>query len=224
MTAVASRTPMSARRLATGWAGVAFFVLFPLGTIFSSNSLEADDSDKKWQDWFADSGNRTGNIIGIYALVLASIAFIVFASGLLERFRTTEGPSLPHRIAATTGTVFAVLTVVGAIQLGGVSGNISFGDTPVPKDADIMRQTLGYGTLAVGGALMAAAFMIAVALQARATFPQWLIVLTYVFAVILLGAVFFLPLAALPIWVLIVSIVVLTRGAPAAVPAAAPAV
>jgi hypothetical protein len=211
-----SRTVRPASRFAA-WAGVAFFVLFPVGVLFSSNDLDQNDSDAKWRDWFADSGNRTANIIGIYALVIASILFVVFASGLLERLRSGDGPSVAHRVAATTGTVFAGLSMVGAIQLGGISGNITFGNAPVPKDADIMRQTLGYGTVAVAGSLTAVAFIVAIALLARSTglFPQWLVVVSYVAAVLLLGAVVFFPIAALPIWVLIVSIVLLRKGQPA---------
>jgi hypothetical protein len=215
MTATTPRPTATARPGSkfAAWAGIAFFVFFPVGLIFSSNDLDNKDSDKNWHDWFADSGNRTGNIIGIYLLVIAALAFIVFASGLLERVRSGDGPSLPHRVAATSGSVFAVLTMVAAIQLGGVSGNITFGDTPVPKDTDIMRQTLGYGTIAVAGALTAIVFIVATTIVARSAgvFRSWLVIVSYIAAVILLGAVVFLPMAALPIWVLIVSIVLLTR-------------
>jgi hypothetical protein len=219
MTETAAR-PAGAARVGSrlgAWAGVAFFVLFPAGLIFNGTNLDNKDSDKKWHDWFADSGNRLANIIGIYLMVVAALLFIVFASGLLERMRSADGPSVAHRVAATSGTIFAGLTMVAAIQLGGVSGNITFGDTRVPKDTDIMRQTLGYGTMAVAGALTASAFIIAVTMLARSTglFPKWLVIVSYILGVILLGAVVFLPLAALPIWVLIVSIVLLRRRATA---------
>ena len=199
------------------WAGVAFFVLFPVGVIFSSNDLDAKDSDTKWHNWFADSGNRTANIIGIYLLVIAAILFIVFAAGLLDRLRGVDDRSLTYRIAASTGTLFAGIAMIAAIQLGGISGNITFGDAPVPNDADIMRQSLGYGTVAIAGALTAVAFIVAVTTLARSAglFPGWLIVVSYIAAVLLLGAVAFFPIAALPIWVLVVSIVLLRRRQPA---------
>ena len=214
--APASATPAAPARSGTraaAWAGIAFFVLFPVGTIFVNNSLDNKDSNQKWHDWYADSGNRIGNVIGIYMLVVAAILFVVFASALLERLRTAGGPSTAHRVAATTGAAFAILTVVAAIQMGGISGNITFGDTPVPKDSDIMRQSLGYGTLAVGAVLMVIAFILAVTTMAKPSglFPNWLVIVSYVFAVILLGAVVFFPMVVLPIWVLLVSIVMLTR-------------
>jgi len=219
MTATAPRptpTVLPGSRLAA-WAGVAFFVLFPVGVLFSSNDLDGSDSDAKWHDWFADSGHRTNNIIGIYALVIAAILFVVFAAGLLERLRVGDAPSMLHRVAAGTGILFAGLTMVAAIQLGGISGNIAFGDNPVPKDADIMRQTLGYGTLAVAGALTALAFIVVITplAQAAGLFPRWLVIVSYIAAVLLLGAAVFLPLAALPIWVLIVSIVLMRGRQPA---------
>src|SRR5262249_35618131 len=102
-----STTRGAGARLA-GWAGVAFFVLFPVGLLFAGNDLEGKDSDAKWHDWYSDSGHRSGNIIGIYLMIIAAIAFVVFASGLLERLRV-EGAWLAHRVAATTGTVFAVV-------------------------------------------------------------------------------------------------------------------
>lgn len=204
-----------ARSSFTAWAGVLFFVLFPVGVIFSSNDLDNSDSDAKWHKWFADSGNRTGNVIGIYVLVIAALLFVVFASGLLERMRAAGAPSVAHRVATLSAAIFAVATMIAAIQLGGVSGNITFGDTPVPKDADIMRQSLGYGTLALAGALTAAVFIVSVAIIGRQSgwLPNWLVIISYIAAIILLGAVVFLPLAALPIWVLIVSIVLLRRRA-----------
>lgn len=202
------------------WAGIAFFVFFPVGVLFSGTSLDSDDSDAKWRNWFDDKGHRVGMIIGIYILIVAAILFIVFAAGLLERFRTSGGPSIPHRVAATTGTVFAGLTMIAAIQLGGVAGNISFGGTDVPRDADIMRQTLGYGTVLVAGGITAAAFIAATTALARAAgvFAQWLVVVSYIAAVLLLVAGLFLPMAALPIWVLIVSIVLLRKSAAAGAP------
>jgi hypothetical protein len=203
------------RSALTAWTGVLFFVLFPAGVIFSGNDLDNNDSDAKWRAWFADSGNRTGNIIGIYLLVIAALLFVVFASGLLERMRAAGAPSVAHRVATLSAAMFAVVTMIAAIEMGGVSGNITFGDTPVPKNADIMRQSLGYGTLAVAGALTAAVFIVSVAMLARQTgaLPNWLVIVSYIAAVILLGAVVFLPLAALPIWVLIVSILLLRRRA-----------
>lgn len=214
-TPVARPATAGTSRAYTAWAGIAFFVLFPVGFIFSSNDLDNSDSDKKWHDWFADSGNRTANIIGIYLLVIAALLFVVFAAGLTERLRATAEATVAHRVATMSAAIFAVVTMIAAIQMGGISGNISFGDTPVPKDTDIMRQSLGYGTLALAGALTALVFILAVAALAKSSglFPNWLVIVSYVAAVLLLGAVVFFPLAALPIWVLIVSIVLLRRRA-----------
>jgi len=214
-TTPAARPATTAARNTFAWAGIAFFVLFPVGFIFSSNDLDNSDSDAKWRDWYSDSGNRAANIIGIYLLVIAALLFVVFAAGLTERLRTTTAPSIAHRVAVMSAAIFAVATMIAAIQMGGISGNISFGDTPVPKDADLMRQSLGYGTLALAGALTALVFILAVAALAKASglFPNWLVIVSYVAAVLLLGAVVFFPLAALPIWVLIVSIVLLRRRA-----------
>ena len=74
--------------------------------------------------------------------------------------------------------------------------------------------SLAYGLILVYGAL-AAALLVAVvsmvSLQTQA-FPSWVIWGGFVVAVVLLFAVIFLPLLALPLWVLGLSIARLQRG------------
>jgi hypothetical protein len=213
MTAVQRSVPVQTWARTTAWAGIAFFPVFIVGILMGFGTPDSKDSDAKWRSWFGDSGNRAQLIIGMYLLVIAAVLFLIFASGLLARLGGPQAAFVPYRVAAATATAFAVLLMVGAVQLAVIAGNVSFGDLKVPNDADLMRHTSGPGLILIPGALSAAAFLVAAALLARSNglFPNWLVILSYVFAVILIAAVIFLPLAALPIWVLIVSIVLL-RG------------
>ena len=83
---------------------------------------------------------------------------------------------------------------------------------------------LGFGTLLIVGGLAAAAMIAAISVHWMRTkeMPTWVPWLGYVCALVLLFAIVFLPMAALPLWAVVVGIVMLTRGertAMAAVPA-----
>jgi predicted lipid-binding transport protein (Tim44 family) len=75
-------------------------------------------------------------------------------------------------------------------------------------------QSLGYGSLLVWGGLAASAMVATVSVAAlrEAVFPAWFGWLGALAAIVLLGAVIFFPMAALPIWVLIASVLLFRRS------------
>jgi hypothetical protein len=137
----------------------------------------------------------------------------VFSAGLIERLR--NGVAVAASVARATAIAFAVCIMVGAVNLAGIAANIALGDVSVPKDADILRQNFGYGFLGVSSALAAAAFIAVVTALARQSgaFGKGLTWTGNVLAVIELAGVIFLPMAALPIWVLVVCVAMLRRPA-----------
>lgn len=216
MSAMSTTTATRPSPPVAAWAGIGFFVFFVAGAIFAFSAPDTNDSDAEWHDWYSKSGNRIGILIGLYLLVISAVLFLVFAAGLVERVRAgMDDASIARRIAVVTPAIVATLIMVGAVNIAGIAGNVSFGGERVPKDADFMRHTLGYAMIFVPGAITAAVFITAAALAARATgfFPNWFTVLSYVFAALLLVAVIFFPMAALPIWVLIASILLLRAPA-----------
>jgi hypothetical protein len=68
--------------------------------------------------------------------------------------------------------------------------------------------------LLVAGALAAGAFTATASYLARrdAILPGWLTIAGYVVAVLQLAAALFLPFALFPLWILVVSIVLLSRA------------
>ena len=197
------------------WCGLAFAPAFVVGFLFALQVPDNTDSDAVWQAWYADSGNRTGAIIGGYLLILSALLFLAFAAGLHGRLSgVAETTPVAYRLVSWTSVVVAVLIMVGAIQAIGIAGNLTFGGGPVPRDADILRQNLGYPFIGVTAAITAAVFIGAVAFASRRAglFRPWLVVLSYVAAVLLLFAVIFFPLVALPLWVLVASIALLAGG------------
>ncbi len=191
------------------WMGIAFVVLFVAGFIVFPTPTNGKDT-AKWARWWTDSGHRTAAIIGAYLMVLGLLAFVWFMWGLNQRFRDRGGMMI------TFGTLFVTLALVSALVRAAIAGGKQFGETPVPPGADFSREfdQIGFGVLLVAGALAAGAFTATASYLARrdAILPGWLTMAGYVVAALQLVASFFFPFLLFPLWVLIVSIVLLRRA------------
>jgi prepilin signal peptidase PulO-like enzyme (type II secretory pathway) len=110
--------------------------------------------------------------------------------------------------------MFTALLMAGGHVIAAVAAAVEFRDAPV-TDPDFVRvlPQLGYGLFLVGGAFSAIVLVLTTSVLSLQTgvFPQWLAWLGILVAIVLLLAVIFLPMIALLIWVLAVSIVLLTR-------------
>jgi hypothetical protein len=188
--------------------GIAFVVLFVVGFLVFPTPTNGKDT-AKWARWWADSGHRTGAIIGAYLMVLGLLAFVWFMWGVNERVRNRGG------VMITFGTLFVAMALVSALVRAAIAGAKQFGSTPVPAGADLARQfdQVGFGVLLVAGALAAGAFTATASYLARrdGLLPGWLTIAGYVVAVLQLVGALFLPFALFPLWVLVTSIVLLRR-------------
>lgn len=197
-------------------AGVAFAVLFAVGMLMSSTP-DYDAPDEEWTAWFDDGGNRTMQIVSMFLLVLASMAFLVFLAGLVRALRartTVDDPWVTVVFGA--GLMLSAATAIAGIALNQVSAAVTFGGSnyPIPG-GDVLRQSeqLGFGVaLLMGG--WSAALMIATASYVAGrtgAFPRWLVIGGYVSAVLLIVSVFFIPMLLLVLWVIAVSILLPTE-------------
>jgi hypothetical protein len=188
--------------------GIVFVVLFVIG--FLVFPTPDDDKDSaKWERWWTDSGHRGGAVIGAYLMVLGLLAFVWFMWSLNRRLRERGGMMI------TFGTLFVALACVSALVRATIPGGKQFGSTPLPPGADFPRQfnSIGMGVLLLAGALAAGAFVATVSYLARrdSMLPNWLVIAGYVVAVLQLAGALFIPFALFPLWVLVVSIVLLRR-------------
>jgi len=192
------------------WMGIAFVVLFVAGFMVFPTPSDSKDT-VKWERWWADSGHRAGAIIGAYLMVFGLLAFVWFMWGLNQRLRDRGGMMI------TFGTVFVALAMTSALVRAAIPGGKQFGDMPVPS-GDLSRQfdNIGFGVLLVAGALTVGAFIATASYLARrdAILPRWLTMAGYVVAVLQLAAAFFFPFILFPLWVLVVSIVLVRRQSP----------
>lgn len=192
-----------------GWigaAGITFAVLFLVG--FSLVTWTWDD-EAEILAWYGDGAHRVQQVVGMFAVALAGLAFLAFLAGLRTRLQVTGEDFFPTVMMAA-GLVFTMALFSGAAALVAVSGSIEIGDGAIPTNADIVRvvDSIGYGTILAFGALAAALCLVSAsrAGQRSRVFPTWLNVTGYAAAGVLLFGVFYLPLAALPLWALAVGI------------------
>jgi hypothetical protein len=197
-------------------AGMVFAVLFVAGWLVGLDTPRYDAGDQAWTAWFDNAGNRARHIFSAFAMTVGSLAFVVFLWGLVRRLRRFSAePDGPAWLAMGAGLLVAALTIVAGITIAAASAAIEFApnDFPVPSP-DVLRMTeqLGIGIGLLGGGLSAALFVAASSWSARGTaaLPGWLVVAGYVVAVLLLGSITFVALVLLPLWVLVVSITMLS--------------
>ena len=208
------------------WAGIAFAILFVAG-FFIHGETPAGDETAEWEAHWADSGNRTQAIIGMYLMVAALFAFLWFSRGLLRRLVSSDNGSQPiASIAYSASTLFVGGVLVAVVVATSIAGSVEFGDAPVPDDADLARQfdQLAFGLLLIPGCLSAGVFIALVSELARRSqaLPTWLVWAGFVVAAVQVVAVFFIPLALIPLWALVTAVVLLLRERGAAAPERVP--
>jgi hypothetical protein len=168
-------------------SAIAFAVLFVVG-LFLVTPIDTDQDDAAL---IADvEDNSMAMAIGIYAAVLAALAFLVVVAALLRRV-----------MGALSDTN---LTALGPALVGSPGPADLFGDEGRPLDAGVVRfiSSVGYTTLMIVGALAIALFLglLARAGQRSKLLPPWFVALTYLAAVVMVFAFAFIPLVMLPIW------------------------
>jgi len=159
---------------------------------------------------YNSSGDRAGQIIGAYLLVLSALALLWFVVGLRGRL-VAIGAEGQARLISRFAGVAASSLVVAALASATVAGSYVFGNQPLPTNADAINviDNFDAALLAVGFGLPIAALIATVTVAAwrTALLPRWL---TYGGVIAVLGGVLgviFLPLVLVMIWFLGVAIV-----------------
>jgi MFS family permease len=204
------------RELWTPIAGIAATVTFIVGVLMVGNSPEGSDSNAKVLAWYADRGHRTGVIIGAYVLMFFGLFLLWFAAGLRQRLRTAVGEDGRLANVALGGAVLCIALVWGgALALAAIPAGEAFGSEPAITNSDLARflPQVGFGAILVGGMFGAIAMIDAASVVGLRTglFPRWLVWLGFVCGVVLLFGAFFLPLIALPVWLIGMSVVLFRR-------------
>lgn len=200
------------------WAplgGIIFVILLVIGVVLIGDHPDPDASDQEITTYLGDSDNHTRNIIGAYLWAVAGIAFLWFLTHLRGVLRAAEGaPGTLSNLGFASGLAFTVLLMAGGAVIAAVAGAIEFRDAPI-TDVDLVRTLpqMGYAMMLLGGGFSALVLVLTASIISLQTgvLPPWLGWLGIIAAVVLLFAVIFLPMIALLIWVLAVSVVLLLR-------------
>jgi hypothetical protein len=205
----------------TPTAGILAAVTFVFGLAAAADSPDNSDPDAKIIAWYADHGHRVGVIVGAFVLAFSGLFLLWFASGLRQRLRRAEGPDgRLANVALGGGVLLVALLWVGAAALAAIPAGQSLGGATAVSNADLARYlpSIGFGSILLFGMFGAIAMIDAtsVVIMRTGVLPRWLAWLGFVCGVVLLFGVVFLPVIALPIWLIAASIVLFRQPAGAA--------
>ena len=206
--------PLSAGGRLGALAGVAFAVLFFLGTAMLD--IPHGLSDEKTVAWWSESGNRTTAVVSMYCFTVAGLCFIAFLVQLRSRLLVAEGGTgTLTALVVVSGAVFVAMLLVAAMARGliGFAVESPWLDEPLPGP-DTLRYLPQIGATALGvGGLLSAAVTIATAswlILRTAVFPRWLAWLGFLATLLIVAASAtlsgVLALPAVLVWALATSV------------------
>jgi hypothetical protein len=205
-------------------AGILFAILFVVG-IFLATSIDSSESDANILKDAKDGTIQTATVIGAYLVAVSCIMLMAFASRLRAVLSAAEGGNglLSRMSFLATGVLMAML-LAGIFAIAAVPGALVFGGAPDPTNADTVRflPQMGFGAMLVGGGFSAIAMILPASIVTLRTgvLPAWFGWLGLVACIALLFGAFFIPMIALPIWVLIAGILLVGRSGEGAAVAA----
>jgi hypothetical protein len=213
------------RRAGWRWeplTGIAFVVLF-VAAVFILPTPNDDDPDKTWLAFYADHTHQVLSVVAAFMFVFAGLCLLAFLTCVWQRIRARRPGTSP--LPLLTATMAAMGIALAGLVGATITGAMIFGSLKEPGvDALKVVEEMAFPILLIGGVYPAALSVAVLGFQARAAglFPKWLLILSYVAGVVLLGSVVFFPMILLVIWVIVVAIFLLRSGpAPAAASASA---
>jgi hypothetical protein len=198
---------MTSRR--TALASVVFIAAF-VAALLLVNNPDTDAAPATFVRYYSNAGNRAHLIAAAALMSVAALAWLVVSAGLRDRV----GDGVAGRIAtAGSGAAAALLGVCGTL-LGVIPLAMSESGAPVPG-TDLARfvPLAAYIALAMFAmpAIGLTVAAVCVAALRTAALPRWLAWLGIVAAVLLLGSLFFFPMAVFVVWMISTAIVLARR-------------
>src|SRR5262249_40227634 len=142
-----------------------------------------------------------------------------FLTTLWGRIAAARRPEITGPLPLVAAAVAASCICVGGVLMAGIAGSLLIGPAPMPG-ADLLRFGNGVGfAMVAGGGMPAAALSVAcLSVQARTAgiLGRPLMIFGLVVAVLLLGAIAFLPILVLLLWAIFVAVALLRQPATAA--------
>ncbi|HET9121139.1 MAG TPA: hypothetical protein VFN72_11470 [Solirubrobacterales bacterium] len=200
----------------TPTAGILAAITFLVGVVMVTNSPDSDDNNAQIIAWYADHGHRVTVIIGAFILAFCGLFLLWFAAGLRQWLRLAEGPEGRLSNVVLGGAVLLVgLLWVGASLLAAIPAGESIGGASALTVSDVGRYLpqAGFGAILLFAMFGAIAMIDAasVVIWRTGVLPRGIASLGFVCSVILLFGIIYLPMIALPIWLIATSIALYRR-------------
>ncbi len=198
-----------------GIAGLAFAVLFVGSLLLLRGQPGAGSTPAEVETWYQNSGGTIA-IVGLYLAPFAGIAFLWFIAVIRNLIGEWE-----DRFFATvflgSGILFVAMFFAASAAAGAPVIAVKFQGAPAPSpDAVVLARGLAYTFLYVYAVRAAAVFTIVVSMIGlrTKTLPRWLVIAGFAIAFLLLVSLSFFKLLVLlfPLWVSVVSVVILVRA------------
>jgi hypothetical protein len=191
--------------------GVLFSACFLLGLALISNT---GDTTAKVQAFYADSGNRAKQITAFFFIVAAGLAFLAFLGVLRAMLdRAERAPSTLSGLVLASGAVGTALIIAGtavSISPAVVAGDQDFALDPNTAEA---LNAAGYWILSAG-IMTTSVVVLGTSMAALRTgvLPMWLGWTGLVVAVLMLFAVYYVPMLIFAVWMMVVSFLMVVQG------------
>jgi hypothetical protein len=192
-------------------AGVLFVALFAIALALSGNTGGDPGEVTKW---YADDGNQTKQFVAWFLYIGSAIAFLSFLGTLRDMLvRAEGGPGTLSALVFGPGVAFTALYVAAVSLFAAPAALANDSDFKLdPNTAEVFTNA-GYLTL-VSGVMVASMVVLATSTAALRTgvLPAWLGWVGLVVAIIMLFAVFFVPILVFMAWVLAVSLIMIVTA------------
>jgi len=206
---------MNWRRVAP-YSGIAFVVFF-LASVVVSTVPANTASDHAWRAAYATHAKQAGHLATGVLLVLAALSLMTFLTHIWTRVTDARDSHPVSPLPVVAAGVAAACIAVGGMLMAAPSGSALIYSQPIPG-ADILRlgNDVGFAMVGVAGMFAIALSIACLSVQARATgiFGVRLARFSLVVAVVLLASAAFVPILALLVWLVTVTVSV-QRAAPA---------
>lgn len=205
-------TSSRALRVWGSLGGLAFVVLFVLGSALIFDGPNGDEAPAKYVDFFGDSGNRDKIDIGWILAGLGVFFFLWFVASLRETVRkatvASEGESMLGYLVTIGGTAYGAVTLVVLGEAVGVRtmSDDTFQHAVFPE----IVHANGDGTYiahATGTAALAAMiFAFSITVLATRALPRWIGWFGLVAAVAALVSLLFFTMVVWLLWIAVTSV------------------
>jgi hypothetical protein len=195
-------------------AGVVYAVLAIIALVLLSGYPDLDLSQAELSAWFDEGSNQARLLTGLNLVAISSIAFLWFVAVIRRRIGEHEDQFFGTVFFGSAIAFTVVWMIAGAALAAPAIATTMLGAASVSGDSASLAAGLGWALLLVVAPRLQAVFVITTStvIMRSKILPRWLAIFGYIVGI----GMFMMPLVftsfgvAFPVWVLVVSIAVLT--------------